>query len=170
MEGEPKRIAKAVGIDFRSDRIGTVVKGVIARGISILSDAQDFSAQIVKVLCDKCVCIDTASRGVLSMPYKEFAVRAKSQGAICMVMKIIGDRHEDRFTIRQRDVGVLGISYKSGEASDFRGFVVDIAAIFSHVDDIHIPVHEEVWVQGKPQHSTIVELIDVCTDIKERRG
>ena len=54
------------------------------------------------------------------MSYKESAVWAKSQGAVRMVMKVIGDRHEDRFTIRQRDVGVLGIRYKSGEPADFR--------------------------------------------------
>ena len=53
------------------------------------------------------------------MPHKEFAVWAEPQGAVQMVMKVIGNREENRFAVGQRDIGVLRISRKSGEPGDF---------------------------------------------------
>ena len=168
MERETKGISESIGVDFRLDRIGAIVERIIARGGAVLIDAQDFSAQIVEVLRDKGVDIGITLIGVISVPHKEFAVRTEPQGPVQMGMKVIGNRQENCFASGQRHIRILRISGKSGEPGAFRARVVGIAAIFTDVADIHVSVHQEVWVQCQAQHATVVKQVDVIADVQER--
>ncbi len=53
MEGESIGIAESIGVDFRLDRIGAIVEGIVSRGGAVLIETQDFSTQIIEVLRDK---------------------------------------------------------------------------------------------------------------------
>ena len=104
------------------------------------------------------------------MPDKEFAVWAKPQGAVLMVVKSSGNRHEHGFAIGESYVRVLRVRDKSGKSFDFWAGVVAIAAILSYVNDIDISINGEVRVQRQAKHSSVVKCIDIRTDIKKRCG